>query len=257
MANAYLWWEPPGGGGVQGIDLGGQLSELEEIPDHKGTRTETLGGFQRASIHLRRYRVGFVRRTTDPDVAAQLYALQDHLNCGGWCSLAADRNKAWAAYGNASMLTGHTSIKTRGNPFWVASGVVGSSDHVVLQTVGGPGRREKHSVSALNGTTLTLGEGLWGEIPGRVLVRHDRFYPLLRLPPGQGAMQMLESVQRRQVMWEFSAELLEDFVGLALWYDAIGTANFRTGGLSPADLLISATAAVGIGVGGIGKGKGA
>ena len=122
------------------------------------------------------------------NVYLALLNLEGHLRRGGYCSIAADTTKAYAAFSSQVLLPGSTIIQTSGSPF--PSGVqtngypdvtLANGDEVVLQSVWPDSTYEYATVSSHVGDRITLTAGTIFAHRPPVMVRHIHMFPAMVL----------------------------------------------------------------------------
>lgn len=207
MGNAYAWWYPQEGGTVEAIDLGGPLSDLDDhpAPTQVGARSVSGHEFSIQTLSDTVVRVS-LEDFDDHALYRKLKALEGHLFRGGTFALAADVDKAVAGYLVASPTRGATSLVLGDTPWstLAPSAVLAANDEVVVETGQPMPRSEIALVSGVSGSTITTGALVHDLIDEPwVLLRHQGFYPGLRLPMAARGRQILST--KRRVVHTFSA----------------------------------------------------
>lgn len=217
MGNAKIWYWPQGGSAIHEIDLGEGLTDMQVTPAHDGTRRRSLAGATYTHTRARLYRVRFeLERFTSWPLWAKLRNLEDHLNRGGWCGVAIDADKAWAAFLSGALYPGRLSLPHGGNNWGHnTSGTVADGDYVAIDTFGPAGKSEIVTVASVSTLRLVV------DSPGLlmpfsedvVLARHEGYYPYMCAPAGSGAVSILSDNHRQT--FSLSMELVEDLRMLA------------------------------------------
>jgi hypothetical protein len=165
-----------------------------------------------------------VSMDTEPELYRDLRALEEHLKGNEPIAFALDESRAWASY--VSPVKGSTTLAHTGND-WAAfnsSATLSSGDSVVIRSMGASGGwREEQPVSTFSSTLINFGLGspirFLHPPLGVSLVRHEGFWPLLRLQESAFDRPLLTVDQGRT--FTFAAELYEDT-------DALSGANGET-----------------------------
>lgn len=210
MGNAKLWWYPHPGGTVAEIDLGEELTTLDDstIPVQTGAQTVELRDYtiQTATIT----RVSFsLEKFGDEAIYRQLKALESHLQRGGACALASDSAKAFAAYLTVMPARGGTFLNAGDTPWdgYNVAAAVAAGDEICLETAQPLARRELAVLTQVIGSGHTISPGCILDYTDEpfVLLRHRGFYPALRLPQADRGRKLLQT--QHWVVHSFIAEL--------------------------------------------------
>lgn len=219
MGNAAIWWRPTGADVVRKIDLGGPLSDLQELPeDRLEVVEETTGG----KLYTTRVRTRErIRVTTRPwlsyDVWDEAVALVNRLRAGGRISLAEDDATAWAAY--VSDWTDPDAIILYSSP-WAAYGGTVATGQRWRATSASPrvmqgGGTISGGALTWNSTAMRAGGVLiptatppsdWTGEPW-VLVRQVGFWPCLRMPADARSQVAITHKSRRNFRLELTLEV--------------------------------------------------
>jgi len=221
MGNAAIYYYPSPSAGLETIDIGeGIAGVLEADPVQMGGSATSLthrfdsplGSFLR--VHIRH-----VFGSSGHSLYRELRSLENHLNRGGYCGIATNSTKAWAAFTIATCRRDQTTIKCKAPQFYnLTSAALASGDEVMIESSVPESHRETQTASSLTSNLLTLSAGLtfdYQETP--ILCRYDGFYPLLVL---EGRQKLLTSPRR----WDYVFEGTFRTVAKPLAFvDALGT----------------------------------
>lgn len=225
MGNAAIWWEPRGADAPRKIDLGAPLSELQVTTDRQEDTTETQGG----RLYSMRIRTrDRVQITSSPwlsyDLWDEVQAMIRRLQTGGRISIAEDDEHAWAAYALEWATPG--SLVMQAGPWAAYGGTVATGDRWRAE---GPSPRcqweggviDSGSALNFNSTSFRAGGVIVPE-GGRlhdwsqedwILVRHQAFWPCLRMPGEARAQPGIVHKHRRTFQLELTLEV--DMEGIA------------------------------------------
>jgi len=158
MGNAAIYWYPSENAGLETIDIGegfaGDL-EVEEV---------AMGGYATSLTHRFDAPMGsFLRvslRHTFGSAGHSLYrslmALQNHLNRGGYCGIATNTTKAWAAFATARVFRDQAVIQCRAPQFYnLTSPTIASGDEIVIESAVPESRREWQTATSLSANRLS------------------------------------------------------------------------------------------------------
>jgi hypothetical protein len=196
VANAAIYWYPSTTAGLETIDIGTPLGELQVGPVDIGSSHASLGGHV-YDAHLGSYLRLRVQRdfgNSNHALYRNLMTLQNHLNRGGYVGLATDTAKAWAAFVRSTPRRDNTVLNCEQNQFFNTSAALVAGDEVVIESAVPESSREWSTVTSLSSNVLTLAAGLIFDYKQRpILARYEGFYPLLAL---EGRQQIVTSTQR-------------------------------------------------------------
>lgn len=222
MGDAAIWvyW-----GGLTPLDkiaipeVAPGVSDLQIAPQTMAARAARWSG----ALHIRqgarydavRLVIAGVAMDSEPELYRDLRALEEHLKANHPLALALDEDKAWAAY--VTVTRGATAIAHTGNDWaaFNASAALSGGDNVVVRSMGATaGWREELSVNAVSGSTInTFPEKVrFFHGPLTTLVRHEHFWPVLRLQDAAFDRPLLTVESGRT--FSFAADLYEDLEAL-------------------------------------------
>ena len=210
-----LWYVPTGNDRAVKIDLGTNLTDLDERPDDLVMGSESLSGGASTVMFRSRLRVRVeLARFTSASLERDLLTLETHLNRGGSCALALVESKAWAGYTTAAKPARTTALVTRGNTWsFGQSATLAAADAVVVWGGSPEANREYTTVSAFTSPTVTLTDGLrYGYTQGPLLVRHRDYYPALRRATDDRTRIVTHD---RRMNFTLDVDLVEDVAMLA------------------------------------------
>ena len=218
MARRMVWIWPLDSGPCQRLDWGYTLQKLTPILTRD--RVDTLDGIRRPySVDFGaelRVQVRKERTADSTGIAREFVVLESILKRGGVIGLANDRTKAFAAYATTPIRAGDTTLYLGPN---VYAGLLpdalalAAGDQLVIESGNPEGKREQVTVSSVTvgaGTTIALSTTVlqdYDETCG-VMVRHQHFYPALRLPADQAGATLVSD--EYAALWTFEAELVVD-----------------------------------------------
>ncbi len=225
MGNAVIWYYPHPHEAVIEIDLGGPLSDLQLTPQVEQDVSLARAGRQ-ATAHVASFylvRV-IVERTVSAATARALMLLLAHLQRGGLCMVAEDKDKAYASLIQTHPVLGDTlfgssTIDRMWEALLTGTITLASGDTVVLQGSASTGIREALLVSSHSGTTVNLSTPIaypWTRLgPKDVLIaRHEGFWPALRMPARSRGQRALTHDHRNTYTLDLALE--EDVDALAI-----------------------------------------
>lgn len=220
MGNAYILYYPENGKTLESIDLGRNLTDLQESPVSDRAAASSVYGSSVVSQYsnLMRVRVTLSRfsgaTAAGATLARQLFTLQSHMDRGGTVAVAGNISKAYATYTKSGLTRGTTRIPTTGNvwDFGTSGRDVASGDEVMVQSDNPECRRELRKITLNTPTAMTLTEGLVYDYTRWMMVRHRDFYPVLRFPSDE---RQLILTSERRLVYTLDMTLEEDPPALA------------------------------------------
>lgn len=234
MGNPTIFYYPDSSGTLEEIDLV-DVSDIEVSTERFRSDAQGVTGRLSITDYGTRHVVRIVRArfagltTAGEDLVAELTTLQNHLQRGGSCGFAFDKDKAWAGFLRSRKKRGDTVLKTHGNVFYNSAAALVANDRVYLQSANPEGRIEGPSrISTQVGDVITLAAGLKGKYENLpVLVRHRDFYPTLRMPSGAVDSPIITTDQRMN--YTLDMNLVEDVDSMFKFAGYGGTLTGTTG----------------------------
>lgn len=211
--NAAIWFLPKPFGDIEEIDLGEPLSDLQRTVMVSEVSAEAING-RISTVRLAartRVRV-LIERFVDPVLARKLRTLENHLQRGGVMAIAEDKDKAVAAFIEATPDRGDNGFVLQGRPFpFNPSAALEVGDFVTVQSPSPKYLYEEQEMAlALPiGSNLVALSLLTFDYTGEpwALFRHRGFWPVMQVPLASRASTFLTHDHR--ISWTFDL-LLEE-----------------------------------------------
>jgi hypothetical protein len=217
MGNSKIYFYPGGAsyGGLETIDFGERLSDLQITPYRDVSDSVSMGGaFSRVARRSGMQVRIVLERFTDEQLAERFYSLQSHLEAGGGFSFAVDDTKKFCAFVN---IFGRTpgerySMINHNDVLLSEYGAHGLAvdDVLHLESFGPGGRREELQVSAYDSPAknITIKSPLViYDHPMPAFVRHRDFFPYLVWPESQMNSPIITHDHRISYTVDFTCEI--------------------------------------------------
>jgi hypothetical protein len=228
MGNPTIWYYPDPNGTIEEIDLI-DVSDLEISTERFRTDAEKVTGGLTITDYGTRHAVRIVRARfaglteAGEDLRAELKTLENHLQRGGWCGFARDKDTAWAGFVKTGRGRGQTILTTHGNVFYNPAAVLASGDRVTLQSSNPDGLIEgPFRISSQVGDVITLAAPMRKTFPRPpILVRERDFLPVLRMRSDVVNTPIITTDQR--LNYTLDLQLVEDVEALFMFSGYGGT----------------------------------
>lgn len=233
MATPRFYWYPDASGSLEVLDLGEELSDLQEIPLADADDSYGRDGQFYRLFHASRLRVRIVLERFGPSAVSalerDLQTLQAHLDRGYSVGFSLDHDKTWAASVTTTPSRGDVTIYTGGNAFsaWNSAGSPAEDDEMVLESAPPESLREYFKCGALATTPPTdiaRAGGLLYSYQSSAVVRWRDFYPKLRRPKDLLGRPIVTHEHRKAFTLDLTLEYSVQGV-LDLWSEELGTAG--------------------------------
>ena len=186
MGNAAFYYYPAGSSsGLETIDLGEGLTDLQVVPIRVADSAYTMDGRMYRTVETARLRVSIINeRFSSASIAQALESMSSHLELGGAVAFTADTDKLWAGFTKGQPSRADTSLRTLGNSFsGLAAGTLSNGDVLAIQSPNPSHYLEYVTVDSVVGDNIALSGSVRYDHPeAQTLVRYRDFYPILRLP---------------------------------------------------------------------------
>jgi len=194
MGTPRIYYYPDDDGSLETIDIGAELSDLQEIPNGYASDGRAGGVCYRSltdddlSVRIVFERFGEIGSSS---LERKLQALQLHLHRGGLIGFSRDHAKTWAAIASTPTRADTILYTSGGNGFtaWSSAGDLAVGDEVVCEMPYPLAQREIHVVGSGGGTPRVQvslsGSTVIRTSGGDALVRWRDFYPALYLAESQ------------------------------------------------------------------------
>ena len=187
MGNAAFYYYPAGtSGGLETIDLGEGVTDLQVEPIRVAQTAFTMSGRMYRTVETARLKVTIINeRFSSGRKARGLQTMSSHLELGGAVAFTADTSKVWAGFTRSAPSRGDTSIETWGNAFSALnSGSLTTGDVLAFQSPNPTHYLEYCRVDSVTAADkITIQDAIRYNHPETLtLVRFRDFYPVLRMP---------------------------------------------------------------------------
>ena len=231
MGNAAFYYYPAGSsGGLETIDLGEGVTDLQVEPIRVANTAYTMNGRMYRTVETARLQVTIVNeRFSSGRKARHLESMSSHLELGGAIAFTADTAKLWAGFSTAPPSRGDAAIATYGNSFSaLSSGAIAGGDNLCIQSPNPMHYLEYVRVNTVTGDNFTLHDAVRYDHPEtRTLIRWRDFYPVLRMP-ADGLSRAFVTHDHR-ITYTLDISLVDDLPSVYDYAGPIDGATILTG----------------------------
>lgn len=177
----------PNNRNLEVIDLGEELSDLNETPGAEVEDAITVEGLFSRNLTRRTFKLRiFLERFGSLGGSAlerQLKTMESHLMSGGVVGFTRDETRAFCSMSQGAFTRGQAIFYGGSSPFsaWYSGAAPAVDDEIVIESSGPGAHREFNTVSAFSSGQVTLGSSAVYDHPGHPLCRWRDFYPVLYL----------------------------------------------------------------------------